>query len=198
MLRCTSISLRNTIPVAANRELRTLHTIIREKPSSQQAQPDTKAESERQALNPERCETSKSGTDSQVAGYKSSYDPSTTTPESELQALEKECRLAGIINPLFISPANREFSELLDPTVELGAVHAHDADKLGAGSGRGWTRKGKEVHVRKYPGGPFERYERLLGELKKRREGLASKWRTVCAHICMYLCIWLLVNTTYS
>ena len=178
MLRYTSIPLRNTIPAAAHRELRTLHTILRETPQSlpQKTQPeDTKTESERQALNPERCETSKSGTDAQVAGYKSSYDPSTTTPESELQALEKECRLAGIINPLFISPANREFSELLDPTVELGTVHAHDADKLGAGSGRGWTRKGKEVHVHKYPGGPWERYERLLGELKKRRKGLASK-----------------------
>ena len=59
--------------------------------------------------------------------------------------------------------------------MELGTVHAHDADKLGAGSGRGWTRKGKEVHVHKYPGGPWERYERLLGELKKRRKGLASQ-----------------------
>ena len=179
MLRYTSIPLRNTIPAAANRELRTLHTILREKspllrPQKTQSE-DAKAEAERQALTPERCETSKSGTDAQVAGYKSSYDPSTTTPESELQALENECRHAGIINPLFISPANREFSELLDPTVELDAVHAHDADKLGAGSGRGWTRKGKEVHVHTYPGGPFERYERLLEELKKRRKGLASK-----------------------
>lgn len=174
MLWDTSISIKNSVQAArrissrtssvypgAVRHLRALHITPHEKPSPKEIQ--TTIESERRILNPERSETSKSGTDNEVAGYSSSYDPSETTPENELKVLDNECRTVGIINPLFISPANRDFSTLLDPMVG-GSVH--NADKLGT-SGRGWTRKGKEVHIQNVSGSPYDRYQKLLESLKK-------------------------------
>lgn len=174
MLRGTSVSIKNSVQAARRtsnrtssvysgsvRHLRALHITRHEKPSPREIQ--TTIECERRVLNPERSETSKSGTDNEVAGYSSSYDPSETTPENELKVLENECRTVGIINPLFISPANKDFSTLLDPMVG-GSVH--NADKLGV-SGRGWTRKGKEVHVQNVSGNPYGRYQKLLESLKK-------------------------------
>ena len=170
----TSISVKNIVQAAQRtssrtssvypgsvRPLRALHITPPKKPLPREIQ--TTLEYERQILNPERSETSNSGTDNEVAGYSSSYDPSETTPENELRALENECRIVGIINPLFISPANRDFSTLLDPMVG-GSVH--NADKLGA-SGRGCTRKGKVVHIRDVPGSPYDNYRELLEKLKK-------------------------------
>ena len=143
--------------------LRALHITPHRSPSPREIQ--TAIESERLVLNPERSETSNSSTDNEIAGYKSSYDPSSTTPENELKVLENECHRTGIRHPLFISPANRDFSTLLDPMVG-GSVH--NADKLGT-SGRGWTRKGKEVHIRNVPGSPYDHYRELLEKLKKLR-----------------------------
>jgi hypothetical protein len=176
MLWNTSISIRNSVQAAKRTSsrtstvfpvsvthLRALHITPQEKPSPREIQ--TTIESERRVLNPERSETSKSGTDNEVAGHSSSYDPSETTPENELRALEKECQNMGIINPLFISPANREFSTLLD---EMVGGSVHNADKLGV-SGRGLTRKGKEVHIQNVPGSPYDHYQKLLESLKKLR-----------------------------
>jgi len=174
MLWDTSISIRTSVQAAKRtssrtssvypglvRHLRALHNIPDEKPSPREIQ--TTIESERRVLNPERSETSKSGTDNEVAGYSSSYDPSETTPENEFKVLENECRNVGIINPLFISPANKKFSTLLD---EMAGGSVHNADKLGA-SGRGLTRKGKEVHIQNVSGSPYDHYQKLLESLKK-------------------------------
>lgn len=145
---------------------RASHTIIYMKTPGDQSQ--LSLDFERQILNPERAETCKSGTDDEVAHHKSSYDPSTTTPESEYLADEEECTTAmEAHHPLFISPARKEVSELLSPMVG-GAVHG--ADRLGP-SARGWTRKHKEVHIKYIPGGPYDRYAKLLDDLKKARQG---------------------------
>jgi len=119
--------------------------------------------SERKALNPERYETCKSGTDDEVAQHKSSYDPTYTTPESEHQALEDEYKREGdgTHDPLFVSPANREVSLILDPMVG-GAVH--NAQSLG--SVRGWTNKHKTVLRRTVPFEP-RGYEKVVWIMRK-------------------------------
>ncbi|KAE8353431.1 hypothetical protein BDV28DRAFT_148090 [Aspergillus coremiiformis] len=139
---------------------RTTHTVINltAKEKKEQA-----IDFERQILNPERSENSKTGSDDEVGNHKCSYDPSNTRPESEYLADEEECKLAGNgRHPLFVSPANREVSHFLDPMVG-GAVHG--ADRLGP-SAQGWTRKNREVHIKDVPGSQYERYEKLLRELR--------------------------------
>ncbi|KAL5363327.1 hypothetical protein BJX96DRAFT_186902 [Aspergillus floccosus] len=148
---------------------RATHTIIYMKAPGKQN--ELSLDFERQILNPERAETCKSGTDDEVAHHKSSYDPSTTSPENEYLADEEECTTSmEPHHPLFISPARKEVSELLSPMVG-GAVHG--ADRLGP-SARGWTRKHKEVHIKYIPGGPYDRYEKLLDDLKKARQSESS------------------------
>ncbi|OJJ49853.1 hypothetical protein ASPZODRAFT_128401 [Penicilliopsis zonata CBS 506.65] len=115
----------------------------------------------RQALHPEHSENSQSGTDDEVAHHLSSYDPSTTAPEREVQAMEDECRAENattLCSPLAVSPGNREVSQTLDVMVG-GAVQG--AAKLGP-SARGWTRKHKEVQIRASKGSWFERYEKYV------------------------------------
>lgn len=126
---------------------------------------------DRTVLNPEQHETCKWGTDDAVASHQSSYDPSMTAPEIEYTAEEEEFQLEGQDHsPLYISPANREVSELLDPMVG-GAVHC--ADRLGP-SARGWTRKHKVVRIRDFPGSRWKQYERALQKLKEQREAAAA------------------------
>ncbi|KAL5050925.1 hypothetical protein BDW71DRAFT_202973 [Aspergillus fruticulosus] len=106
---------------------------------------------ERTILCPERAESTCSGTDNAVGYSAQAYDPSTTTPESEFACFEEEIRLRedGSIDPLFISPANRDFSKLLDRELDGRAVERDKLDRLGGtGSVRGWVNKGKEVKVR--------------------------------------------------
>ncbi|PTU19006.1 hypothetical protein P175DRAFT_0411969, partial [Aspergillus ochraceoroseus IBT 24754] len=120
-------------------------------------------ELERQILNPERAETAQSGTDNKVGDDRYAYDPSTTNPEIEFRIFEEATRINGDIDPLFISPANRDFSQLLSPTAG-GAVH--NLDKTGPSS-RGWTRKHKEVHIKTMGSAEYDQYERLLRGLRK-------------------------------
>ncbi|GIK05313.1 hypothetical protein Aspvir_009419 [Aspergillus viridinutans] len=128
-----------------------------------QATPETELELDRQTLHPERAENTQSGTDDDVAQHTSSFDPSTTTPEIESQALEAECKLHGEVDPLFFSAAHREVSALLDPKLE---VAVHTIEHLSP-SAKGWTRKHKEVRIRKVPGhGSMDQFERLLKGLR--------------------------------
>ncbi|PLB46397.1 hypothetical protein P170DRAFT_477278 [Aspergillus steynii IBT 23096] len=123
---------------------------------------------DRTALNIEQHETCKWGTDDAVASHQSSYDPSMTSPEIEYTAEEAEFKLEGEDHsPLYVSPANREVSELLDPMVG-GAVHC--ADRLGP-SARGWTRKHRVVRIRDFPGSRWKQYEKALERLRVQREG---------------------------
>jgi hypothetical protein len=71
---------------------------------------------DRTELKPDRDEYSKSGTDNEVAGHSSAFEPSMTTPESELKASCQESRRQGkISNPLKYSPGNKEISQDRDP-----------------------------------------------------------------------------------
>ncbi|OJJ05071.1 hypothetical protein ASPVEDRAFT_86434 [Aspergillus versicolor CBS 583.65] len=125
---------------------------------------------ERQILSPERAETAYSGTDNEVGCDNYAYDPSITNPEGEFQCFEEEVRVDGAVDPLFISPANRDFSQMLDPNLDGRAVGRDKGDRLGAaGSVRGWVKKGKEVKIRqaKGKGVNVDEYERLLRGLRK-------------------------------
>ncbi|KAL4900151.1 hypothetical protein BDW74DRAFT_183105 [Aspergillus multicolor] len=105
---------------------------------------------ERTILSPERSEGTISGTDNAVGTTHTAYDPSTTTPESEFACFESEFSpSSGAIDPLFISPANRDFSQLLSRELDGRAVECDKLDRLGlGGSFRGWVNKGKSVKVR--------------------------------------------------
>ncbi|KAJ6027798.1 hypothetical protein N7460_012615 [Penicillium canescens] len=108
---------------------------------------------ERCILNPQRAETCQSGTDDEV----------------EHLALEEEYRLEGdsLHDPLSVSPANREVSMILDPMVGVGVVQGVPHLR----SVQGWTRKGKEVLIKR---SPFEvrRYEDVFFG---RRKGVEKK-----------------------
>jgi hypothetical protein len=142
--------------------LRTTHTVIKIQASKEKK--EEAIDFERQILNPERAETCSTGTDDEVGHHKSAYDPLITQPESEYLADEEECKLEGKgHHPLFVSPANVEVSHVLDEMIG-GAIHG--ADRLGP-SARGWTRKHKEIHIKDVPGSQYEKYEKILRELKK-------------------------------
>ncbi|PYI11093.1 hypothetical protein BO78DRAFT_393572 [Aspergillus sclerotiicarbonarius CBS 121057] len=121
---------------------------------------------DRHLLRPEHMENSKSGTDDEAAHHWSSYDPTITDPDLEVLACEEECELDDLDDPLYVSPGNREVSRFLDPMIG-GAVHN---DTRPGPSGRGWTRKHREVHVKKIPGSQFERYDRMLQELRNQEK----------------------------
>ncbi|KAL4912968.1 hypothetical protein BDW62DRAFT_205959 [Aspergillus aurantiobrunneus] len=124
---------------------------------------------DRTILCPERAETSYSGTDNAVGDDSFAYDPSITNPEGEFQCFEDEVRVTGEVDPLFISPANREFSRLLDRELDGRAVRRDRGDRLGrGGSVRGWVKKGREVKIRSGGKGKgVDEFERLLRGLRR-------------------------------
>ncbi|CAI7570158.1 unnamed protein product [Penicillium glandicola] len=100
---------------------------------------------DREALNPERSETAKSGTDGEVAKHPSSFDPSNTAPESELAANEEESKQEGKKeSPLNMSPANKGASAYRR-LAEDGPDRNRDR---GASSSRGSPKKGRGIHVK--------------------------------------------------
>lgn len=101
---------------------------------------------DRTSLHPERSESTQSGTDSEVAGHSSAYDPSKTSPESEMAASAEESKHEGkTSNPLDVSAANKDVGHARDPK-EGGADR--NVDKPGPSS-RGWTRKHRVVNTDK-------------------------------------------------
>ncbi|GAD97493.1 conserved hypothetical protein [Paecilomyces variotii No. 5] len=97
---------------------------------------------DRNELKPERNEYSKSGTDNEVAGHPSAFDPTKTSPESEMEATGEETAREGkSSNPLNVSPGNQEVSKARDPK-EGGA----DASTTRSASSRGAPRKNKPVN----------------------------------------------------
>jgi len=100
---------------------------------------------DRTALDPKRNEGTKSGTDSEVAQHRSAYDPSRTSPESEMQEMEEETKQeGGPANPLDVSGANQEVNRSRDPREGMAD---RNADREGH-STRGFTPKGHEVKTR--------------------------------------------------
>ncbi|KAL4805638.1 hypothetical protein BDV18DRAFT_160543 [Aspergillus unguis] len=134
---------------------------------------------DRTVLCPERAETAYSGTDNAVGHDVTAYDPSTTAPETELSAFEEEIRLDGEEDPLFISPANRDYSQILDKEIDGRAIVPDKGDRLGgSGSVRGWVRKGREVKIKfrtksgkrmvtTVKGDAGDEFERLLKGLRR-------------------------------
>ncbi|EAW16114.1 uncharacterized protein NFIA_054600 [Aspergillus fischeri NRRL 181] len=97
----------------------------------------------RNELDPQRSEGTKTGTDNEVATHHTAYDPNTTSPESEMNQAEKESEQGGkVSNPLDVSAANKDVSGARDPQ-EGGPDHNAEKEP----SGRGSPRKGREVHV---------------------------------------------------
>ncbi|KAL4879914.1 hypothetical protein BJY04DRAFT_219719 [Aspergillus karnatakaensis] len=143
--------------------------------NTQPSNPRVLATLERTILSPERAESTCSGTDNSVGSDTFAYDPTTTTPEVELSAFEGEIRVEGDSDPLFISPANRDFSQLLDRDLDGRAIVRDKGDRCGVeGSSRGWVNKKRVIKVR----GLFDKkgkekvvgmdeYERLLRGLRR-------------------------------
>ncbi|KAJ9492882.1 hypothetical protein VN97_g385 [Penicillium thymicola] len=100
---------------------------------------------DRETLSPERSETAKSGTDSEVAKHPSAFDPKNTAPESELAATEEESKQEGKKgSPLNMSPANKEASDW-----RRQADDGPDRNRdRGASSSRGTSKKGRGIHVK--------------------------------------------------
>ncbi|RAK79960.1 uncharacterized protein BO72DRAFT_25225 [Aspergillus fijiensis CBS 313.89] len=128
---------------------------------------------DRHLLRPESYETSKSGTDDAAAHHPWSFDPTITDPALEVLASDAECALDDYRedDPLYVSPGNTEVSRFLDP---MAGGAAHNAVKPGC-SGMGWTRKAHVFRVRTQPGETgwgkgFERYERVLREVRGRKK----------------------------
>lgn len=128
---------------------------------------------ERPNLRLQHYEICLSGDEDEVAHHKSSFDPSVTNLEAEFQTLEKECKAEGIIDPLLFSPANMTISLILKEIANEETDMEGEREKIG--SVKGWTRKGKVVHIKDIPGGPFDRYEKLLEVLRKRASDYSTK-----------------------
>lgn len=99
---------------------------------------------DREALNPERSETTKSSTDGEVAKHASAFDPSNTSPETEHEATVEESKREGKDDPLSMSPANKDVSAWRGPT-EGGPDRNKDR---GVSSSRGAPKKNRGVHVK--------------------------------------------------
>lgn len=98
---------------------------------------------DRSKLDPQRSEETQSATTDEVATRDTAFDPSKTSPESELNASQKETNKKGDPrDPLTVSPADNNVSGTRDP-MEGGA--AKNADKEdGAHSSGGSPRKNRE------------------------------------------------------
>lgn len=97
----------------------------------------------REELNPQRSEVSKSGTDSELAQHDSAFDPSNTSPESELEATEQEASQKGKKGTLNMSPANKDVHAWKGPN-EGGPDRNADREA----SSRGTPNKRRTIHVK--------------------------------------------------
>jgi cytoskeletal protein RodZ len=125
-------------PVTAVQQRRAFRSLPCLRASEEQQKMHNKNE-----LDPQRSEGTKTGTDNEVATHHTAYDPDNTSPESEINQAEKESEQGGkVSNPLDVSAANKDVSGARDPQ-EGGP----DRNAEKAPSGRGSPRKGREVHV---------------------------------------------------
>ncbi|KAL4958737.1 uncharacterized protein BDV14DRAFT_207490 [Aspergillus stella-maris] len=180
------ILTRSTIPI---RTISSTHSLFPASLDPSPTDPRIITILERTILSPERAETTCSGTDNAVGTNIHSYDPSITNPESEFATFEEEVLVGekmGETDPLFISPANREFSRLLDRELDGRAVLSDKGDRLGGeGSVRGWCKKGKMVKIMSAGQGGVTRdeFERLCRGLKRvqMRQSMRKKGETAAA-----------------
>ncbi|KAJ5669775.1 hypothetical protein N7462_010845 [Penicillium macrosclerotiorum] len=98
----------------------------------------------REALDPERSEVTKSGTDSEIAQHDSAWDPKNTAPERELEATELEHSVHGKKGSLNMSPANQDINAWKGPKEE-GPVRNADKESH---SSRGTPQKNRKIYVK--------------------------------------------------
>ncbi|GAQ42454.1 hypothetical protein AtubIFM55763_002996 [Aspergillus tubingensis] len=135
--RTTQIQTRTRTLQPATRTFRTIAPLR----TTHQQKNETKS-GDRNVLDPQRSESSYTGTDSEVAGHDAAFDPSNTSPEGQVEQAQKESEQQGkVSNPLDMSPGNSEVSHARPPQ-EGGPDH--NAEKEGPSS-RGWTKKNREV-----------------------------------------------------
>ncbi|GFN17112.1 hypothetical protein AtubIFM56815_004892 [Aspergillus tubingensis] len=135
--RTTQTQTRTRTLQPATRTFRTIAPLR----TTHQQKNETKS-GDRNVLDPQRSESSYTGTDSEVAGHDAAFDPSNTSPEGQVEQAQKESEQQGkVSNPLDMSPGNSEVSHARPPQ-EGGPDH--NAEKEGPSS-RGWTKKNREV-----------------------------------------------------
>ncbi|KAE8376232.1 hypothetical protein BDV26DRAFT_241125 [Aspergillus bertholletiae] len=140
-IKTANLRAQQTLIRPTNPNRRAFHASLRPQTTHQQKEEESKFH-DRNILNPQRSEVSQTGTDNEVAGHPSAYDPNTTRPESEVQESEKESQQQGkVSNPLNVSPANTEVSGTR-PTQE--GLPDRNAEKSET-SRRGAARKNREV-----------------------------------------------------
>lgn len=137
--------LRPHLPIASIRSStapatrsRGFHSIPGLQASRKQEERYNQQDFDREVLNPERAEGTVSGTDSEVAKYETAYDPSNTSPESEMKDTETESHQRGKPGgPLNVSGANKD--------VNIGRDENHSGPsqnvERGVHSSRGVTEK---------------------------------------------------------
>ncbi|KAG9232328.1 hypothetical protein BJ875DRAFT_359901, partial [Amylocarpus encephaloides] len=96
--------------------------------STPQAWSPRKGSEDRESINTEPTEYSKSGTDSQAAERKGAFDPERTRPEEEKEG-------GNNVNPLEVSPANPEVSKPRGETEGGAEGSGEDNAKRGSGFG---------------------------------------------------------------
>lgn len=109
----------------------------------QKQAPDPGTPSDRETLDPNRSEVTKSGTDGELAEHPAAFDPHNTSPEGEFHQTAKESQEQGKpSNPLNMSPANSEVSSWQRPDGP-----ARNVDR-GVSSSRGAPKKNRSIHVK--------------------------------------------------
>ncbi|KAJ5665803.1 uncharacterized protein N7477_008251 [Penicillium maclennaniae] len=98
----------------------------------------------RESLNPQRSEVSKSGTDDEIAQHGAAFDPNNTAPESELEATEQEAKSKGEKGTLNMSPANKDVHAWKGP--QQGGPEKNE--DRGVASSRGSPNKRRSIHVK--------------------------------------------------
>ncbi|KAJ5380640.1 uncharacterized protein N7496_003068 [Penicillium cataractarum] len=99
---------------------------------------------DREALDPHPSEATKTGTDDQIAQHDSAFDPSNTSPESELEAAEQEAKTKGRQGTLNVSGANKAANTWRGPQ-EGGPARNADKEET---SKRGHPNKRRRVEVK--------------------------------------------------
>lgn len=99
---------------------------------------------DRESLDPQPSEATKTGTNDQIAQHDAAFDPSNTSPESELEATERESQTQGKQGTLNVSGANKSANTWRGPQ-EGGPARNADKEET---SKRGHPNKRRTIEVK--------------------------------------------------
>lgn len=99
---------------------------------------------DRESLDPHPSEATKTGTDDEIAQHDSAFDPTNTSPESELEATERESQATGKKGTLNVSGANKAANTWRGPQ-EGGPARNADKEET---SKRGHPNKRRTIDVK--------------------------------------------------